>query len=90
MEQISYPYWEVILVFRDCVLSLITASPCGSSIQFISLRCSWVSVGLRTTSKVLSFMQNEETLKKYVLLLSMVWRKTGGEINSPNHSSSRY
>ena len=38
MEQISYPYWEVILVFRDCVLSLITASPCGSSIKFISLQ----------------------------------------------------
>jgi hypothetical protein len=38
MEQISYPYWEVILVFGDSVLSLITASPCGSSIKFISLQ----------------------------------------------------
>ena len=36
MEQISYPYWEVILVFGDSVLSVITACPCGSSIKFIS------------------------------------------------------
>jgi hypothetical protein len=38
MEQISYPYWKVMLVFGDIVLSVITASPCGSFIQFISLQ----------------------------------------------------
>jgi len=38
MEQISYPYWEAMLVFGDNVLSVITASPCGSSVQFVSLQ----------------------------------------------------
>jgi len=38
MDQISYLYWEAMLAFGDSVLSVITASPCGSSIQFVSLQ----------------------------------------------------
>jgi len=93
MEQISYPYWEVILVFGDGVLSVITEYPYGSSIKFISLQ---MLVGV---SRSMCYFEGCFPHALYAERLN--WEKVyvvpahGLEGNrrrneQPKHSSSRY
>lgn len=60
MEQIDYPYLEVMLVFGEDVLSLPPISPDVGSIKFVS---GFLCSSLRLTSKDISmtpFVQNEQ------------------------------